>query len=71
MIANDPNISHDYFYFSAITFFSVGYGDVCPMGLCKIMAVVTAFAGNIVTVVLMAIVVSLYLNRRTKTPDQT
>jgi hypothetical protein len=41
------------------------------MGLCKIMAVVTAFAGNIVTVVLMAIVVSLYLNRRTKTPDQT
>jgi potassium channel LctB len=69
--SGDPNISHDYFYFSAITFFSVGYGDICPMGFCKTIAIVTAFAGNIVTVVLMAIVVSLYLNRRTKASDQT
>jgi hypothetical protein len=66
----DPNISHDYLYFSAVTFFSVGYGDVCPMGLCKILAVVTAFTGNVVTVVLMAIAVSVYLNRRAKPPDQ-
>jgi len=71
MIDNkDPNLSQDYLYFSAITFFSVGYGDVCPMGFCRTMAMATAFAGNVVTVVLMAIVVSLYLNRRTKTPDQ-
>jgi potassium channel LctB len=71
MIDNkDPNLSQDYLYFSAITFFSVGYGDVCPMGFCKTLAMATAFAGNVVTVVLMAIVVSLYLNRRTKAPDQ-
>jgi Ion channel len=62
--SEDPDISHDYLYFTAVTFFSVGYGDICPMGLCKIVAVVTAFAGNIVSVVLMGIVVSLYLNRR-------
>ena len=62
--SEDPNISHDYLYFSAVTFFSVGYGDICPMGLCKILAMVTAFAGNIVNVVLMGIVVSVYLNRR-------
>ena len=62
--SEDPNISHDYLYFTAVTFFSVGYGDICPMGLCKIVAVVTAFVGNVVSVVLMAIVVSLYLNRR-------
>jgi potassium channel LctB len=62
--SEDPNISHDYLYFSAVTFFSVGYGDICPVGLCKILAIVTAFAGNIVNVVLMAIVVSLYVNRR-------
>ena len=68
--SKDPNISHDYLYFSAITFFSVGYGDICPMGLCKTLAMLTAFAGNVVTVVLMGIVVSLYLNRRNKTPDQ-
>jgi hypothetical protein len=65
----DPNISHDYLYFSAVTFFTVGYGDVCPMGFCKILAIVTAFAGNIVTVVLMAIAVSVYLNRRAKPPQ--
>jgi len=68
--SEDPNLSHDYLYFSAVTFFTVGYGDVCPMGLCKTLAIVTAFAGNIVTVVLMAIAVSVYLNRRTKLPDQ-
>jgi potassium channel LctB len=67
----DPNLSQDYLYFSAITFFSVGYGDVCPMGFCRTLAMATAFAGNVVTVVLMAIVVSLYLNRRTKAPDQS
>jgi hypothetical protein len=72
MIDNkDPNLSQDYLYFSAITFFSVGYGDVCPMGFCRFLAMATAFAGNIVTVVLMAIVVSLYLNRRTRAPDQS
>jgi len=69
--SEDSNISHDYLYFSAVTFFSVGYGDICPMGFCKTLAIITAFAGNIVTVVLMAIVVSLYLNRRTRAPDQT
>lgn len=68
--SGDPNLSHDYLYFTAITFFTVGYGDICPMGLCKPLAVVTAFAGNIVTVVLMAIAVSVYLNRKTKEPDR-
>jgi potassium channel LctB len=62
--SGDPNISHDYLYFTAVTFFSVGYGDICPMGLSKPLAILTAFTGNVVTVVLMAIVVSAYLNRR-------
>lgn len=71
MIDNkNPNLSQDYLYFSAITFFSVGYGDVCPMGFCRTLAMATAFAGNVVTVVLMAIVVSLYLNRRTRAPEE-
>jgi voltage-gated potassium channel Kch len=65
MIDNEnPNVSQDYLYFTTVTFFSVGYGDVCPMGLCKLLAMLAAFAGNVVTVVLMAIVVSAYLNRR-------
>ena len=67
--SEDPSISHDYLYFTAVTFFTVGYGDVCPMGLCKPLAMMTAFAGNAVNVVLMGIVVSVYLNRRAKGPE--
>ncbi|MEK6954762.1 MAG: ion channel [Candidatus Micrarchaeota archaeon] len=63
MIANDPSISHDYFYFSAVTFFTIGYGDICPMGLSKILSVLTVFSGNIVNVILMGIVITLYLRR--------
>ena len=66
----DPNISHEYLYFATITFFTVGYGDICPMGLCRTLAMITAFAGNVVTVVLMAIVVTLYVNRTRGRPDQ-
>lgn len=63
--SGDPNISHDYLYYTTITFFTVGYGDICPMGFCKVLAMLTAFAGNCVTVVLMGIVVSVFLSRRT------
>jgi potassium channel LctB len=71
MIEQDaPSLSEDYLYFTAVTFFSVGYGDVCPVGLCKPLAMLTAFTGNAVTVVLMAIVVSAYLSRRAKDSDQ-
>jgi potassium channel LctB len=64
MIDTDPKISHDYLYFSAVTFFTIGYGDICPMGAAKVLSIVTAFIGNIVTVVIMAIVITTYLKRR-------
>jgi potassium channel LctB len=67
MIKNDQSMSRDYFYFSAVTFFTIGYGDICPMGLSKILSVLTAFIGNIISVVLMAIVISMYLNRKSQT----
>jgi hypothetical protein len=64
MIKSDPKASGDYFYFAAVTFFTIGYGDICPMGASKLLAIVTAFIGNAITVVLMGIVLALYLNRR-------
>ncbi|MFH1750199.1 MAG: ion channel [Candidatus Micrarchaeota archaeon] len=64
LMESDSNISHDYFYFSAVTFFTIGYGDICPMGLSKYLSIVTVFMGNIVTVILMAIVITLYLRRK-------
>ncbi|WP_409304415.1 potassium channel family protein [Peribacillus sp. SCS-155] len=33
------------FYFSAMTMFSVGYGDVSPIGIGRIIAIVQAFIG--------------------------
>ncbi|MBM7693593.1 potassium channel LctB [Peribacillus deserti] len=33
------------FYFSSITFFSVGYGDLSPVGIGRLIASVQAFIG--------------------------
>lgn len=60
-------ISTDYFYFSAITFFTVGYGDICPMGWNKELALFNAFVGHFISVVVMVIVISYYLKRRDET----
>ena len=43
--------SHSFFYFSAVTMFTVGYGDVCPMGVSKGIAVLNMLVGNMFTVV--------------------
>ncbi len=47
-------------YFSAITFFSVGYGDICPMGLTKLIAVLNAVIGNAFTVIVLSIAITNY-----------
>lgn len=61
---NASQISHEYFYFSAVTFFTVGYGDICPMGWNKGLALFNAFIGHFISVVVMVIVISYYLKRR-------
>ena len=33
------------FYFSAMTMFSVGYGDISPIGIGRIIAIIQAFIG--------------------------
>ena len=66
MITEDTQISRDYFYFSSITFFTVGYGDICPMGWNKILATMLAFIGHFVAVVIMVMVIHYYLKRKEK-----
>ena len=39
-----PNLG-EAFYFSVITFTTVGYGDIAPVGLCKLIATLEAFSG--------------------------
>jgi potassium channel LctB len=63
MIESDSSKSTDYFYFSTVTLFTVGYGDICPMGWNKGLALVNSFVGNFISVVLMVIVISTYIHR--------
>lgn len=63
MIQTDSDKSTDYFYYTTVTFFTIGYGDICPMGIAKYLSIFNGFIGNFVTVVLMVIVISSYLKR--------
>ena len=64
VIGNDPAISRDFFYFSSITFFTVGYGDICPMGFAKILAILNAFVGHLVAVVVVALIINNYFRKK-------
>lgn len=60
----DAQRSDSHFYFSAVTLFTVGYGDICPMGWDKGLALINAFIGNFISVVLMVVVITAYINRK-------
>jgi hypothetical protein len=63
VIMNDPNAvvnNLHYPYFSSTTFFTVGYGDICPMGFSKFIAVLNAFVGCAFNVLILAIAIGNY-----------
>jgi|GEM_PF-1411732 len=64
MIYTDRQKSDDHFYFSAITIFTVGYGDICPMGWDKTIAIINAFIGVGINAILMVLVISNYIDRK-------
>lgn len=64
MIQTDPFVSKEFFYFSSITFFTVGYGDICPMGFAKNIAILNAFVGHLVSVVIVVLILNNYIRRR-------
>lgn len=66
MISTDPSISQDFFYFTSITFFTVGYGDICPMGASRYISILAAFAAHLVSVIIVALIVNNYLHLRRK-----
>ncbi len=63
-ILKDPEISRDYFYFTAITFFTVGYGDICPMGMARYVSIIVSFIGHLVSVIIVALVIHNYFRKQ-------
>ena len=61
---HDPQVSSDFFYFTAMTFFTVGYGDICPMGIDRIISIITAFFGHLISVVIVALIINNYIRNR-------
>jgi hypothetical protein len=49
-----------YPYFSAITFFTVGYGDICPMGASKMVSTLNVLIGNAFTILILGIAITNY-----------
>lgn len=49
------------FYFSASTFFTVGYGDICPMGWDKIIAIINGASGVVFSTIILGIAIAKYV----------
>lgn len=66
LILNDPNIVESFsgkFYFSAVTFFTIGYGDICPMGLNKGISLLNGFFGSVFATIILAIAIAKYIEK--------
>lgn len=48
------NLERDVFYFSGVTYFTIGYGDIVPTGIAKTAAITEAFIGNVVNLIVLA-----------------
>jgi hypothetical protein len=60
---NDPLAAHgiiSHMYFSSITFFTVGYGDICPMGIDRTIAIINAFVGHAFTAIIMVLALASF-----------
>ncbi|MFH1307056.1 MAG: ion channel [Candidatus Micrarchaeota archaeon] len=48
-------LERDVFYFSGVTYFTIGYGDITPVGAnARTAAITEAFAGNVINLVVLA-----------------
>ena len=54
------------FYFSAVTLFTIGYGDICPMGWNKGVAIINGFIGSVMATIILGIALARYLEYHRK-----
>jgi hypothetical protein len=66
MILNDPNAVKSFsgkFYFSGVTFFTIGFGDMCPMGSDKGISLLNGFFGSVFATIIIAIAIARYIEK--------
>lgn len=65
------DLESDVFYLSATTYYTIGYGDVVPLGNnARTAAVAEAFAGSLINLIVLTIAFQ-HLNRKEDTPKGT
>jgi hypothetical protein len=63
----------DFFYFSGVTFFTIGYGDMVPLGVSRLIALLESLTGFLLSSVMVGFAVSILAARyvEKKHPKQT
>lgn len=57
----NESVSKEFFYFSATTILTIGYGDICPLGFSRVLASITGFLGMFMYVGFIFLLVKYYI----------
>jgi hypothetical protein len=69
-VHEDSSLSKNYFYFTAITFFTVRYGDICPMGYARELSILISLTGHLISVLIVALIINNYYKKKENPLEQ-
>jgi hypothetical protein len=64
LLYSDQQRSTEFIYFTALSFFSLGFGNIYPVGLSKWYSIFTIFIGHIFNLVVFAFAFYFYIKRK-------
>ncbi len=60
----DTQITDDYFYFSAITYLTIWYGEICPMWLSKNISVINGITWFVFNIIIIWVIMQVFTSAR-------